>query len=161
MSGDMRTAIRSLLVSLAALAVPCVAQAATRVSYQAGSEQQVLVLLNQIRRQHGLQALAFSTPLRAAARGHSADMLQKGYFDHNSPAEAWDTRILGYVTSSTVGETIARGRGSSGSPAGIVNQWMHSVLHRHVILNGGLRFVGIGVAVGTPGAVMATADFAA
>jgi hypothetical protein len=38
---------------------------------------------------------------------------------------------------------------------------MHSVLHRHVILNGGLRFVGIGVAVGTPGAVMATADFAA
>jgi len=161
MSGDMRTAIRSLLVSLAALAVPCVAQAATRVSYQAGSEQQVLILLNQIRRQHGLPALAFSTPLRAAARGHSADMLQKGYFDHNSPAEAWDTRILGYVTSSTVGETIARGRGSSGSPAGIVNQWMHSVLHRHVILNGGLRFVGIGVAVGTPGAVMATADFAA
>jgi uncharacterized protein YkwD len=157
----MRTAIRSLLVSLAALAVPCVAQAATRVSYQAGSEQQVLILLNQIRRQHGLPALAFSTPLRAAARGHSADMLQKGYFDHNSPAEAWDTRILGYVTSSTVGETIARGRGSSGSPAGIVNQWMHSVLHRHVILNGGLRFVGIGVAVGTPGAVMATADFAA
>lgn len=157
----MRTAIRSLLVSLAALAVPCVAQAATRVSYQAGSEQQVLVLLNQIRRQHGLPALAFSTPLRAAARGHSADMLQKGYFDHNSPAEAWDTRILGYVTSSTVGETIARGGGSSGSPAGIVNQWMHSVLHRHVILNGGLRFVGIGVAVGTPGAVMATADFAA
>ena len=157
----MRTTIRSLLVSLAALAVPCVAQAATRVSYQAGSEQQVLVLLNQIRRQHGLPALAFSTPLRAAARGHSADMLQKGYFDHNSPAEAWDTRILGYVTSSTVGETIARGRGSSGSPAGIVNEWMHSVLHRHVILNGGLRFVGIGVAVGTPGAVMATADFAA
>ena len=161
MLGGMRTAIRSLLVSLAALAVPCVAQAATRVSYQAGSEQQVLVLLNQIRRQHGLPALAFSTPLRAAARGHSADMLQKGYFDHNSPAEAWDTRILGYVTSSTVGETIARGRGSSGSPAGIVNQWMHSTLHRHVILNGGLRFVGIGVAVGTPGAVMATADFAA
>ena len=157
----MRTAIRSLLVSLAALAVPCVAQAATRVSYQAGSEQQVLILLNQIRRQHGLPALAFSTQLRAAARSHSADMLQKGYFDHNSPAEAWDTRILGYVTSSTVGETIARGRGSSGSPAGIVSQWMHSVLHRHVILNGGLRFVGIGVAVGTPGAVMATADFAA
>ena len=156
----MRAILRSLLVSLVALAVPCAGQAATRVSYQAGSEQQVLVLLNQIRRQHGLPALAFSTPLRAAARGHSADMLQSGYFDHNSPAGAWDTRILGYVESSAVGETIARGGGSSGSPAGIVNQWMHSVLHRRVILNGGLRLVGIGVAVGTPGAVMATADFA-
>ena len=157
----MRTTLRSLLVSLAVLAVPCVAHAATRVSYQAGSEQQVLVLLNQIRRQHGLSALAFSSPLRIAARGHSADMLQNGYFDHNSAAEAWDSRILGYVKSSTVGETIARGRGSTGSPAGLVNQWMRSALHRRVILNAGLRLVGVGVAVGTPGAVMATADFAA
>jgi uncharacterized protein YkwD len=88
-------------------------------------------------------------------------MLQNGYFDHNSPAEAWDSRILGYVKSSTVGETIARGRGSTGSPAGLVNQWMRSALHRRVILNAGLRLVGVGVAVGTPGAVMATADFAA
>jgi uncharacterized protein YkwD len=157
----MRTSLRSLLVSLAVLAVPCVAQAATRVSYQAASEQQVLVLLNQIRRQHGLLALALSTPLRTAARGHSADMLQNGYFDHNSPTEAWDARVLRYLKSATVGETIARGRGSTGSPAGIVNQWMRSALHRRVILTPALRLVGIGVAVGTPGAVMATADFAA
>ena len=160
----MRTTLRSLLVSfavLAALAVPSVGEAATRVSYQAGSEQQVLVLLNQIRRQHGLGMLAFSAPLRSAARGHSADMLQNGYFDHNSPTEAWDARVSRYLPSSTVGETIARGRGATGSPAGIVSQWMHSALHRRVILNAGLRFVGIGVASGTPGAVMATADFAA
>jgi uncharacterized protein YkwD len=156
----MRTILRSLLVGLALLAVPSVAQAATRVSYQAGAEQQVLILLNQIRRQHGLGPLAFSTPLRAAARGHTADMLQNGYFDHNSPTEAWDARVSRYVTSATVGETIARGRGTTGSPAGIVYQWMHSALHRRVILNAALRFVGVGVASGAPGAVMATADFA-
>lgn len=156
----MRTTLRSLLLSLAVLAVPCVGQAATRVSYQAGSEQQVLILLNQIRRDHGLSILALSTTLRTAARGHSADMLQNDYFDHNSPTEGWDARVSRYVQSSTIGETIARGGGSTGSPAGIVNQWMRSVPHRRVILNPGLRLVGIGVATGTPGAVMATADFA-
>jgi uncharacterized protein YkwD len=156
----MRTFIRSLLVSAVVLALPAAGLAATRVSYQAGSEQQVLLLLNQIRRQHGLEALAFDTALRSAARGHSADMLQKGYFDHSSPTESWDARISRYVTSSAVGETIARGRGVTGTPAGIVFQWMHSVPHRRVILNGALRLVGVGVASGAPGAVMATADFA-
>jgi hypothetical protein len=36
---------------------------------------------------------------------------------------------------------------------------MHSVPHRRVILNATLRYVGVGVASGAPGAVMATADF--
>jgi uncharacterized protein YkwD len=156
----MRRILGSLLVGLTVLALPSADQAATRLSYQAGSEQQVLSLLNQMRRQHGLGPLVFSAPLRSAARGHTADMLQNGYFDHNSPTEAWDTRISRYVTSSAVGETIARGRGLTGTPAGIIFQWMHSVPHRRVILNGALRFVGVGVASAAPGAVMATADFA-
>jgi uncharacterized protein YkwD len=157
----MRTTLPSLLVSLFLLAVPSVGEAAPRISYQAGSEQQVLILLNQVRREHGLPALALSTTLRTAARGHSADMLQNDYFDHDSAGEAWDDRVSRYQKSSLVGETIARGRGLNGSPAGIVYQWMHSVPHRRVILNAALRLVGIGVATGAPGAVMATADFAA
>jgi uncharacterized protein YkwD len=154
----MRT---NLLVSLVLLVFPSAGLAATRVSYQAGSEQQVLLLLNQIRRQHGLGALSASAPLRSAARGHSADMLVNSYFDHDSRNEAWDARISHYLRSSLVGETIARGSAATGSPAGIVSQWMRSALHRRVILTSGFRFVGIGVASGTPGAVMATADFAA
>jgi uncharacterized protein YkwD len=155
----MRTILRSLAVAVAVLAAPSAGLAATRLSYQAGSEQQVLILPNQIRREHGLGPLAFSTPLRTAARGHSADMLQNGYFDHDSPGEAWDARVAHYVKSSAVGETIAPGRGLTGTPAGIIFQWMHSVPHRRVILNATLRYVGIGVASGAPGAVMATADF--
>jgi uncharacterized protein YkwD len=161
----MRAILRSLLVSLVVLVAPALGEAATRLSYQAGSEQQVLTLLNQIRRQHGLGPLALSTPLRSAARSHSADMLQNGYFDHNSPSEGWDARVARYLTSSLLGETIARGRGATGSAAGVVSQWMRSSQHRRVILTAGFRLVGIGVAAGTldgmPGAVMATADFAA
>jgi uncharacterized protein YkwD len=161
----MRTILRSLAVGLVVLVVPSVSLAATRVTYQAGSEQQVLVLLNQIRRQHGLGGLAFSTPLRASARGHSADMLVNGYFDHDSPSGAWDARIARYLQSPMVGEDIARGTGPAGSPARIVSQWMQSPGHRRTILTSGFRLVGLGIASGTfqgvRGAVMATADFAA
>jgi uncharacterized protein YkwD len=159
----MRTILRSLLVSLVVVIAPTGSQAATAISYQAGSEQQVIALLNQIRRQNGLRSLALSTPLRAAARAHSADMLRNDYLGHDSASEAWNVRVGRYVRSSMIGETIARGRGSSGSAAGIVSQWMRSASHRSTILNAGFRFVGLGIAVGVaggaPGSVAATADF--
>jgi uncharacterized protein YkwD len=161
----MRKLLLSLVTSIALVILPAAAQAASKVSYQASSEQQVLTLLNQIRSQHNLTPLTASAPLRSAARAHSADMLQKGYFDHNSPSESWDARIARYLKSPLTGENIAWGQGAYGSPSGIVSQWMHSPTHRAIILTGSLHRVGLGLALGsydgTPGAVMATADFAA
>jgi uncharacterized protein YkwD len=140
-----------LLAGLAILVAPAASQAGT-ISYQPGSEQQVLALLNQIRQQHRLARLTLSTPLRGVARAHSLDMLQNGYFDHTADE-----------TSGTRGETIAWGVGSYGTPAGLVGQWMRSAPHRAVILAPDMRRVGIGVALGTFGttrnAVLATADF--
>jgi uncharacterized protein YkwD len=161
----MRKIVLGLLASFAILAAPTVSQAASTVTYQTTGEQQVLVLLNQIRAQHGLGSLTASAPLRTAARFHSADMLQHSYFEHDGLNESWDARVARYLRSSLIGETIAWGSGSSGSAAGIVSMWMHSPPHRAIILTGGLHRVGLGLALGTyagtPGAVMATADFAA
>jgi uncharacterized protein YkwD len=161
----MRAIVVGIVVGLACLAVPVAGQAAVRVTYQASSEQQVLVLLNQIRTQNGLAPLSLSAPLRTAARAHSADMLQNGYFGHDSPNRPWSARVLSYLKSSLIGENIAWGQGSDGSAVGIVRQWMHSPAHRHTILTAGFHQVGLGLAKGTfngtPGAVMATADFAA
>ena len=161
----MRKILLSLLVSLSLVVAPAVSQAATKSSKRASDEQQVLVLLNQIRQQHGLTSLHPSSELRNAARAHSADMLQRGYFDHNSPTEAWDARIARYLKSPLIGEDIAWGQGSYGTPEGIVSQWMHSPTHRAIILTAGLHRIGLGLATGTydgtPGAAMATADFAA
>jgi uncharacterized protein YkwD len=155
----------TLLVSLSLVVIPAVSQAATKSAKRAGSEQQVLVLLNEIRQQHGLSAFTASTQLRNAARFHSADMLQKGYFEHDSQSEAWDARVSRYIKAPLIGEDIAWGTGSYGTPEGIVSQWMHSPTHRAIILTAGLHRVGLGLATGTydgsPGAVMATADFAA
>jgi len=155
----------SLTVALALLVVPAVGQAATKVSFKSTSEQQVLGLLNQVRAQHGLSPLTANTQLRNAARAHSADMLQNGYFEHDGLNESWDARVARYIKAPLTGETIAWGSGSYGSAAGIVSQWMHSPPHRAIILTAGLHRVGLGLATGTfdgtPGAVMATADFAA
>jgi uncharacterized protein YkwD len=147
----MRRTLR-LLVVFILLAVPSTGHSGT-ISYQAGSEQQVLALLNQIRQGRGLPGLVLSTPLRGAARAHSLGMLQGSSFEHSA---RWSKGTLS-------GETIAWGVGAYGSPAGLVGQWMRSAPHRAVILAPGIRRVGIGIALGTFGttrnAVMATADF--
>jgi uncharacterized protein YkwD len=161
----MRKITLSVLLGVAMLSVPAVSQAAPEASHRAGAEQQVLSLLNGIRTQHGLSRFAASTALHDAARAHSDDMIHRDYFDHDSPDQAWDVRVGHYVESSLLGEDIAWGTGDYGTPAGIVSQWMHSAPHRHIILMAGLHRIGLGISTGTfdgtPGAVMATADFSA
>ena len=90
-------------------------------------------------------------------------MIVHDYFEHNSPHETFDVRIRRFLASPLVGEDIAWGSGSYGTPAGLVSLWMHSPTHRHIILMPSLHRLGLGIATGTfdgtPGAVMATADF--
>jgi uncharacterized protein YkwD len=153
----------SLFVLVALVCVPVTSQAATRSSFSASTESQVVVLLNTIRLEHGLSTLESSMALRDAARSHSSDMLVHGYFEHNSPNEDYGRRIRRYLKSSLVGENIAWGTGSYGTAAGIVNLWMHSAPHRRIILLASLHRVGLGIATGSfrgaAGTFMTTADF--
>jgi uncharacterized protein YkwD len=160
----MRKILQSSLLLLVVLAVvPALGQAAGKSSYSSTSESRVLVLLNDIRHEHGLSAFTASRALRGSARTHSADMIARDYFEHNSPDETFGSRIRRYLKSPLVGEDIAWGTGSYGTPEGLVSLWMHSPTHRHIILMPSLRRIGLGVAMGTfqgnAGAVMATADF--
>ncbi len=161
----MRKTLISLLASIAILAAPALAQAATKVTYRATGEQQVITLINQIRTGNGLSPLTYSAPLRSAARAHSTDMLQRSFFDHDSPDATWGARIARYLKAPLTGENIAMGSGSFASPASIVKQWMQSPPHRAIVLSAKFKRVGLGLASGTfqgtAGMVMATADFAA
>jgi uncharacterized protein YkwD len=165
----MRITLRSVLLGLGAclalLLLPALAEAATKTSRQVSGEQQVIVLLNQIRVANNLTPFAASNQLRDAARAHSTDMLENGYFEHDGPKETWSARIGRYLKSSMAAENIAWGNGSYGTPQGIVKQWMESPGHRAIILTAGLHRVGLGFALGSyrgnAGAVMATADFSA
>jgi uncharacterized protein YkwD len=161
----MRRVLLCLLAGVALLLVPALGHAATRASGRASGEQRALVLLNQIRADHHLSPFTATVQLRDAARAHSADMLEHGYFAHDGLKETWDARIARYLKSPLLGENIALGQGSYGTPQGIVSQWMHSPAHRAIILTPGFHHVGLGLALGTyhgtSRTVIATADFAA
>jgi uncharacterized protein YkwD len=116
----------------------------------------IVCLHNQIRARNGLPLLKGNTKLRRAAEGHSADMVQRGYFDHTSRSGATMVdRILaaGYVRADqgwVLGENLEWGTGGLATPRGAVDAWMNSPGHRANILKRGYRHMGIGIALGVP-----------
>jgi uncharacterized protein YkwD len=126
-----------------------------------------LCLLNKQRAKHGLHKLKDNTRLSLASQRHAKDMVDRGYFEHgNFVGRIKATRYLAGTQVWTVGENIAWGAGDLSTPDEIVDAWMHSPPHRHNILSGKFREIGIGVARGVPvrasykGATYAT-DFGA
>ena len=74
------------------------------------------------------------------------------------------TSYLPCNCSWRVGETLAWAAKGRGTPSAIVRAWMHSPAHRHVLLDGQLKNVGIGLIWGSPSnpgarAATYTADF--
>ncbi|HEX6710820.1 MAG TPA: CAP domain-containing protein [Rubrobacter sp.] len=139
--------------------------------YLDAKEKKTFALHNEIRRHHRLPTFCVHPALERAARDHSDDMIRKDYFSHNTKGrnETAEQRIkrFGYTPQGysfyMVGENIAYGSGTYGEPNSIMNSWMKSPDHRHNILNGKYREIGIGVSTGTwqgrDGVSMYTADF--
>jgi uncharacterized protein YkwD len=114
-----------------------------------------LCLLNAARADYDLPALSRSAPLDAAAGGYAQDMVDGRFFDHVSPDGSTmlqRIKAAGWVPAGawTAGENIAWGSAELGSPARIVDSWLHSAGHRANILNGAFAEIGIGIASGAP-----------
>ena len=129
----------------------------------------ILCLHNQIRAEKGLPLLKENAKLRKAAAGHSATMVNEGFFDHTAPdGTTFVDRILsaGYAKRNdgwTLGENLAWGTGDLSSANGVMNAWMNSAGHKANIVKKAYREVGIGIRLGVPsdegvGATI-TADF--
>jgi uncharacterized protein YkwD len=110
------------------------------------------------RERRGRAGIHRSRALAKAARVHVRDMISRGYFDHLAPD---GTRVAdrikrtGYldgVRAWRVGEVLAWGQGSAGSPVGTVRGWLRSPPHRAVLLDRAFRDVGIAVMPGAPSA---------
>jgi uncharacterized protein YkwD len=158
-------AIIVMLVSAAAaVAAPPPARAGN-----AANEQMLLQLINAARTRHGLAKLRLRPPLQDAARSHSLEMLQRGYFAHSSASGAsYSARILraGYRRSGcnswSVSEVIGWGKGMRGTPQAVLRAWLASPWHRPIVLGARWRDVGIGCVRGTyqgrSGVLMYTVD---
>jgi uncharacterized protein YkwD len=114
-------------------------------------------LINRERARYGLPPLRDNAALDRSARSHSVSMVIHHYFAHDSADGASPfARIAGFGYprhghACALGENIAAGVRSSGTPAAIVNAWMNSPDHRANILDGTYRDAGMGVAYGYPG----------
>jgi uncharacterized protein YkwD len=115
-----------------------------------------LCLLNAERSRRGLKPLRMNARLAGVARAHSADMVRRGYFEHNSPnGRTPFDRILAtkYVprgASWALGENIGWGTDVLAQPASLVKAWMKSPSHRANILNARFREIGVGIVPGVP-----------
>jgi uncharacterized protein YkwD len=115
----------------------------------------VLCLHNKERSARGLVPLKENAKLRKAAKGHSDNMVAKGFFDHTAP-DGTDMvdRILGTGYGAgqgwSLGENIAWGTGNLATAREIQEAWMRSPGHKANILRRQFREIGIGIAVGAP-----------
>jgi uncharacterized protein YkwD len=112
--------------------------------------------INAIRVANGLRPVGATKALTVAAKRHSRDMVRRHYFAHVSPSGQTVTERVkraGYLDGARahhLGENIAFGSGSAGSPAAIVQAWMNSPPHRAIILTPDFRDAGVGIALGAP-----------
>jgi uncharacterized protein YkwD len=146
--------------ALVALALPAPALAACSggdlAPSDAGAVHATLCLLNQQRTAHHLSPFTESTSLDKASDRYAGKMVSEKFFDHVSPGGSTMLQRIksaGWVATTgswSIGENIAWGSGNLGSPAEIVDSWMHSAGHRANILNGTFAEIGIGIAEGAP-----------
>lgn len=106
-------------------------------------EQEVVDLVNEIRKEYGLSELTLNTELSAVARAKSQDMKDNQYFDHTSPTygSPFDMMKTFGISYRTAGENIAMGYRT---PEAVVDGWMNSEGHRANILNASFKEIGVG-----------------
>lgn len=149
------------------------AQDDTRTMRLATLESSVVRELNRIRAARDLKPLRLAPALRTAARSHTEDMLDFGFFGHDSvDGTAFSDRIKRYYTnrgwhSWSVGEALIASQDRQTDATAIVAAWMSSPPHREIILTASWRDVGIGALYaptaprefGNAETVAVTADF--
>jgi uncharacterized protein YkwD len=116
---------------------------------------QVVCLINAERTDRGLRPLRGDGDLARAARRHSADMVRRTYFSHVTPGGSGlgdRIRAVGYGSGHAwrAGEALGWGTGARATPADLVDEWLASPPHRHIILDPGYRELGVGVSAGAP-----------
>ncbi len=113
-------------------------------------EEEVIRLVNEERAKRGLPAFKANWELSRVARYKSQDMIDKGYFDHNSPTYGSPFNMMKSfgIKYTAAAENIAMGQKT---PAEVMKAWMNSPGHRNNILSTSTTEIGVGVATNSRG----------
>jgi uncharacterized protein YkwD len=154
MVDDRRVVPRATLVGcvvallLAAFLPGTVHSAVGSKTSLAALESGVLAELNQVRAAHGLRPLKLSSELTAAAREHTFDMIEGGYFEHDSAnGTPYWKRIERFYSQGndnvwSVGENLLYCSPTIRAKRAL-KTWMDSAGHRKNILSTTWREIGI------------------
>jgi uncharacterized protein YkwD len=120
-------------------------------------EAEMLALINEERAAEGLGALEADPELTEVARAHSADMLARGYFSHNTPEglSPFDRIQQAGVPYVVAGENLALAPTLTLAHSGLMN----SPGHRANILRPQFGRVGIGILDTGIRGIMVTQNF--
>ena len=108
----------------------------------------VIELVNDIRRENGLEPLAVNLILTSVAEDYACQLIEDDFFAHVHPANGdgpAERAIDGGYLFLSVGENLA---GGQTSPEQVVQEWMDSQGHREQILSAQWREIGVAVRVG-------------
>lgn len=108
---------------------------------------EMLAEVNALRRKARAPALRMNPALQKAAQAHAQDMLDRGFFAHESPS---NTTVRERATKAgykwrNIGENIAEGQKSVDE---VMTTWMNSPGHRQNMLEPRFRELGIGLVTG-------------
>jgi uncharacterized protein YkwD len=128
----------------------------TNITFLEDIEQQVLILTNvERRKKRKLRVLQHDATLQLAARAHSADMLDRNFFDHASPEGRTSFDRIAVIHRTLIGgtgENLWQGKGYDISDAKklakiAVDSLMNSPGHRENILRQDYSHLGVGAAL--------------
>jgi uncharacterized protein YkwD len=104
-------------------------------------------LTNYARAQQGLAPLQLNATLNAAGQAKLKSNVTCAEFSHTPCGQPFDAVFATYTqgaTSYQIGENIAWGTGSYGTPRQAMSGWLHSTGHRENILTAAYAELGIG-----------------
>jgi uncharacterized protein YkwD len=128
---------RKIMIFALLVAVLLPATASRADAQDLSRRGRMLRLLNQTRRAHGLPIFRLNLSLSRYATTHSRQMASSRTLFHTSDLYS---KVRSYGPSRW-GENI----GYAGRLRLLRTLWMNSAPHRHNILNGGFRKIGIGI----------------
>jgi uncharacterized protein YkwD len=114
---------------------------------QVTAQQTMQCLTNYARAQSGLRPLRLNALLNDAGSAKLAADVSCKEFSHTPCGRPFGSVFAGYLKgtkSYSVGENIAWGTGSFGTPRQTMNGWLHSTGHRENILTAAYTELGIG-----------------
>jgi uncharacterized protein YkwD len=114
----------------------------------------VVCLINKKRARNHVKPVHEHSALDVAAQGHTDAMTSQNFFSHEGDGTpATRASNAGYMAGARawgVGEDLFWGADKRSTPSATVNAWMHSAVHRTVLLSRSYRQVGVGVDHGSP-----------